>query len=72
MLYSIDRLEGDLAVLIDEDENTVTLPRTQLPADVKAGDMLRLTDGEYTIDAEAARARRERILRLQQKLRHKD
>ncbi len=69
MMYSLDRFEGDVAVLEDEDGGTVTVPLTQLPADVKAGMMLRLTEGVYSVDAAATAARRERILRLQRNLR---
>ncbi len=69
MLYSIDRFEGDIAVLIDEEKVAHTVPRAQLPADAKAGEMLRLENGQYIPDDDAARARREQILRLQQKLR---
>ncbi len=71
MLYSIDRYEGDFAVLIDEEEVARNIPRAQLPADAKAGDMLRLENGQYIPDDIAARARREQILRLQNKLRRK-
>ena len=41
MLYSIDRFEGDIAVLIDEDEVAHTVVRTRLPEQIKEGDMLR-------------------------------
>lgn len=71
MLYSIDRFEGDVAVLIDEEKVGHNILRAQLPADVKAGDMLRLENGQYIPDDDAARARREQILRLQNKLRRK-
>ncbi len=71
MLYSIDRFEGDVAVLIDEEKVAHNISRAQLPVDVKAGDMLRLENGQYIPDDDAARARREQILRLQNKLRRK-
>lgn len=71
MLYSIDRFEGNIAVLIDEKEVAVSIPRAQLPAGAKAGDMLRFEDGLYHLDDDAARARREQILQLQNKLRRK-
>lgn len=71
MLYSIDRFENDIAVLIDEEKVAHNIPCTQLPAEAKAGDMLRLEDGQYRLDDDAARARREQILRLQNKLRRK-
>ena len=71
MLYSIDRFEGDIAVLINEEETAHTVARAELPADVKVGDMLRVENGQYIPDDDAARARREQILRLQNKLRRK-
>ncbi len=71
MHYSIDRFEGDVAVLIDEQETVCNVPCTQLPDGAKAGDMLRFEDGRYLPDDEATRARREQILRLQNKLRQK-
>ncbi len=71
MLYSIDRFENDIAVLIDEEKVSHNVLRTQLPAEAKAGDMCRFEDGQYCLDDDAARARREQILRLQNKLRRK-
>ena len=69
MLYSIDRFEGEFAVLVDEQLRSHDVPRSLLPEEAKAGDMLRFEDERYTLDDAAARARRERILRLQNKLR---
>lgn len=69
MLYSIDRFENDIAVLIDEEEVAHNVPLTLLPADAKAGAMLRFEDGQYRLDVDAVQARREQILRLQNKLR---
>lgn len=69
MLFSIDRFEGDVAVLIDENEGVVHARRDVLPPDVQCGDMLRLVDGNYVSDTDATAIRREAILRLQAKLR---
>lgn len=71
MLYSIDRFEGDIAVLIDEQEAAHEVPRSLLPEGVDEGDMFRFKDGHYSLDDDATRARREQILRLQNKLRGK-
>lgn len=72
MLLSIDRFEGEFAVLVDEDGNAHNVLRTHLPAQAKAGTMLREIHGEYTLDDAAERMRREKILQLQNKLRHKE
>ncbi len=71
MVYSIDRLEGDWAVLVDQQGNTSTVPRQLLPAEAKEGDMLRLEDGHYHVDEALTRQRRQQIRALQQKLKNK-
>ncbi len=71
MVYSVDRIEGELAVLIDENELTCQVSIAQLPAQTKEGDMLRLIDGQYILDDAFTQARREQILQLQNRLRHK-
>lgn len=45
--YSVDRLEGDLAILID-DQNTITeILKKLLPDDTKEGDILIQVGAEY-------------------------
>ncbi len=60
--YSVDRLEGGLALLLGDDEDTVELPAARLaPADppVREGDILALRDGVWRRDdAETARRRK--------------
>ena len=69
MLYSVDRIEGELAVLIDEEEITVCVRLDKLPNGIKTGEMVRYENGQYVLDADAAQVRRAQILHLQQKLR---
>lgn len=53
-MWTIDRLEGDLAVLEVEEGKTVTVPKTALPEDAQEGDVLRITiDREKTTAREA-------------------
>ena len=68
MLYSLDRFEGDWAVLVDEDGESRDVPRTQLPPEAEEGDMLRERNGGFIPDEDATAARRAEILRLQEKL----
>jgi hypothetical protein len=42
-LYVVDRLEGDLAVLIGDDDTQVELPKTALPFRLKEGMVLRVS-----------------------------
>lgn len=69
MLYSIDRFEGNIAVLIDEDGDRLDVPRDDLPSGIAAGDMVRLQDGVFRQDVDAAAARRARAIALQNRLR---
>ena len=69
MLYSVDRIEGELAVLVDEDENTVCVQLDKLPSRIKTGEMVRFENEQFVRDADATQARRAKILQLQQKLR---
>jgi len=70
-LWSYDRREGDLAVLVDENGNSRPVPLTALPEDAKEGMMLRQTGACYVADEAAAAARRERVLALQNRLRRR-
>ena len=55
----IDRFEGDLAVLLVGEEGTaVNVPRSDLPGDVRQGDVLRL---EVVVDRESTEGARENI-----------
>ncbi len=45
-VLSIDRFEGpkkEIVVLLTEDDRSINVPRSLLPKDAKAGDVLRLT-----------------------------
>lgn len=69
MFYAIDRFEEELAVLVDDEENTSTVERALLPEDAVQGDVLTLEEGRYRRDGEETARRRERIRRLEQLLR---
>jgi hypothetical protein len=56
---TIDRFEGDVAVLLVGDEGTVVnVNRSDLPTEVRQGDVLRL---EATVDHEETERRRESV-----------
>ncbi|MGI6263868.1 MAG: DUF3006 domain-containing protein [Acutalibacteraceae bacterium] len=69
MRYVVDRLEEGFAVLQDDAEGLHDLPLAQLPPQIRPGDVVIETDGVYTVDSAATEARRQRILRLQRRLR---
>ena len=70
-LYSVDRIEGDYAVLTGDSGPDISVLLAQLPEGIKPGRILRLEDGVYTVDEAEEQQRRSRILALQAKLRRK-
>ena len=69
--YSVDRIESDLAILVDEEENSYPVPLLELPTDIKVGDMLRWQDDCYCLDERMTQERRSYVLSLQEKLRRR-
>jgi hypothetical protein len=61
---SIDRFEGDWAVLVCG-STTFTFPRDLLPSGAREGDVLRFI---LEVDAEATKRLRSRILKLEEDL----
>ncbi len=71
MYYSLDRFEGELAVLEDDGERTKTVPRVLLPEGSRPGDVFRLEGNRYLPDPAETDRRRKEIRRLQDKLRRR-
>lgn len=70
-LYSVDRIEGELAVLVDDEGYSHTEPLMFLPCDVKEGTVLRRTAQGFIRDVDEESARRSKVLSLQEKLRNR-
>lgn len=71
LLYSVDRILDDVAVLEDTEGTVINVPLTDLPQGVMGGNMLRLVNGRYELDDVATESRRQRILDLQKRIRNK-
>lgn len=69
--YSVDRIESDQAILVDEEGYSHPVPLLDLPTDIKAGDMLRWKDNGYHMDERTTQERRSYVLSLQEKLRRR-
>lgn len=69
MVYSLDRIEGEIAVLVADDGELSYVPVTCLPAAAGEGKMYRKEGETYVEDLAAAEARRERVRQLQNRLR---
>ena len=46
--YTVDRVEGDIAVLFDDDDNKSDVPLSELPENIKEGDILRFDEENKT------------------------
>lgn len=57
MFYSIDRMEGKIAVCECDDGSTVALERSKLPPLAHEGDLLRRENGAWVLDARATAER---------------
>lgn len=69
MYISIDRIVGGIAVCEREDLSTFEVPVAKLPSEAKEGSVLLIDEnGNYVIDNEEEKRRRQRILDLQSKL----
>jgi len=66
--YTIDRFEGDLAMLETDSRQIVEIPRSALPAGAKEGDVVREEDGRFWIDKEETARLREQTRRLEDEL----
>lgn len=68
MFYTIDRFEGDYAVLEDDDENRVNVKKALLPEMAKEGDVLDFDGEAYTVNAEETEKRRQSVIEMLRKM----
>ena len=60
----IERFEGDMAVLEEVGDSFVDVPRSDLPAGAKVGDVVVSSGGRYVVDAAETAARKDRAAKL--------
>lgn len=71
VLFSLDRIEGNTAVLVGDDGTCLSVALEQLPSVPCAGKMYRKAGETFVEDADAEEARRSRIQALQNRLRRR-
>ncbi len=64
--FTVDRFEGDKAVLECENGTFAVFDRTALPKNIREGDVLRFEAGSCYLNAEETEHRRKKIQRLMQ------
>lgn len=67
-MLSVDRFEGKYAILIDDDENTVSVLKEALPENIKEGSIVELKNNKYIVCEEETKSRLDRIKNLQKSL----
>lgn len=63
--YSVDRIENDTVVCVDDKGKVYNVPLGEVEHGVKEGDMLYLLDGRYLIDDDRTNRRRLEMEELQ-------
>lgn len=71
MNYVIDRIEGEYAILYDENKNTKEVKINELYSNVKEGDWIEFDNGNYTFNEELTDKMRKRNSDLLKKLKNK-
>ncbi|MBQ9931555.1 MAG: DUF3006 domain-containing protein [Firmicutes bacterium] len=69
MKYIVDRIEADLAVCEDENEEMVNIPLKSLPEGVKEGSVVIRNGDSWEPDPDEEAARKERIAEKMKQLR---
>lgn len=68
-IYSIDRFEENFAICEDDNCSVTKVKINDLPENAKPGDMIVVDDaGNIKVDEELTKARKEKILEMQNKL----
>ena len=64
MLYSVDRIKGDIILLISDDHRKITLNRADCSFIIKEGDILREENGRWQLDLDETDRRRAKVRSL--------
>ncbi len=69
--YSIDRIEGEIALCLSDDGKIKELALNELPKKISEGDILTFDGKEYRIDLSETAKRREETRRVLERLKRK-
>lgn len=67
-LFTVDRIEGDIAVLECENGDCVNIELKNLPKNIKEGDVLNFENGSCFLDESETKARSEKIKKMMESL----
>lgn len=66
--YTVDRFEGEYAILEDEYGRLYDVLREELPTDLREGDILQENEGKYMINEEETAKQREKIKQIYERI----
>ncbi len=67
--WSVDRIEGDLAVLMNDEKRTQNVPLSKFPGKISAGDIVfEQSDGSFQVDAAVTAEKKKNMFDLQKKI----
>lgn len=67
-MFSIDRIEENIAVCYDENNQKQEFDIFFLPSDIKEGDIITRINGRFVIDRDATKKQRDENIKLQKNL----
>lgn len=67
-LFTVDRLEGNMAVCENSEGNMISIPLHDLPPEVQEGVIISLCEGIYSLDKKSEVERSTRIKQLADQL----
>lgn len=68
MIYTVDRIEGEYAVLTDENGGSVDVSIVTLGRAPREGDVLEKSEGGFVFREDLTKQRKERIIRRTRKM----
>jgi hypothetical protein len=63
MLYTLDRIEGGIAVLVDENGESTDITLAQLGENTAQGSVFEKTDDGFSYKEELTQSRREKLIK---------
>ncbi|MEG1027507.1 MAG: DUF3006 domain-containing protein [Oscillospiraceae bacterium] len=66
--YSVDRIENNILICYDDNDNKKEIPLSQCQIDVKEGDIIEYIDGKYIVNKQETQKRKDYIYNLSESL----
>lgn len=69
MFYALEQFEGEFAVMVDDNKQSVAVPKNKIPPYAEPGMVFKkVSEGYFVYQPQETKLRRERIINLQDEL----